>query len=500
MGFLSSLFGSASAKSLQTRAQLEASTGNRYFPAAGSDAFDWRTGGTSAGIGPNDDLIARRAVAMSRNNALAANGVAAIVSATIGDAGFVAAPSASLNRATRRILQAKWRTWAKQCDADGRTDFGGLQVEMMRSIVVRGEVLIQLITTPDGLKLRLIPAEMLDRSITIDLLPSGGCIIEGVEFAADGTRAAYWVLPRRPGALNTFAGSSVRIVAADMLHVFRPTEIGQVRGLSWFAPVLVALAELDQLTDALLVGAKTAAMFAGFLTDATDLGNGLPFDGQQVGSTLEGGLEPGTIKRLPAGLDIKFTAPAQAQQTMDFAKSIVRQIAAGLGVPEYLLSGDLSGANYSSLRAGMVEFRRRIEQVQFGVLVPQFFAPVYARWLQTALLRSDIDGAAYEAQPDAFRDVEFYPPAWPWVDPQKDATAEATAIAAGLKSRRQAVAERGYDIEELDAEIAADHARETELGLSFIDSANAAPPPAAQPEPRPADPEVTSKPGATDNE
>lgn len=37
----------------------------------------------------------------------------------------------------------------------------------------------------------------------------------------------------------------------------------------------------------------------------------------------------------------------------------------------------------------------------------------------------------------------------------------------GLMSRRQAVAQLGYSIDELDAEIAADKAREAALGLSF---------------------------------
>jgi len=38
-------------------------------------------------------------------------------------------------------------------------------------------------------------------------------------------------------------------------------------------------------------------------------------------------------------------------------------------------------------------------------------------------------------------------------------------IEAGLKSRTQALAERGFDAEQVDAEIAADKAREQRLGL-----------------------------------
>ena len=53
------------------------------------------------------------------------------------------------------------------------------------------------------------------------------------------------------------------------------------------------------------------------------------------------------------------------------------------------------------------------------------------------------------------------------MDPLKDARAEIEQIEAGLKSRTQALAERGYDAEQVDGEIAADRAREQKLGLVF---------------------------------
>ena len=61
----------------------------------------------------------------------------------------------------------------------------------------------------------------------------------------------------------------------------------------------------------------------------------------------------------------------------------------------------------------------------------------------------------------------WLPPKWDWVDPLKDARAEIEQIDAGLKSRTQALAERGYDAEQVDGEIAADKAREKSLGLTF---------------------------------
>jgi capsid protein len=69
------------------------------------------------------------------------------------------------------------------------------------------------------------------------------------------------------------------------------------------------------------------------------------------------------------------------------------------------------------------------------------------------------------------------PPRWDWVDPLKDARAEIEQIQAGLKSRTQALTERGYDADHVDAEIAADPAREQKLGLVF----NGMPPAGAAP-------------------
>lgn len=49
----------------------------------------------------------------------------------------------------------------------------------------------------------------------------------------------------------------------------------------------------------------------------------------------------------------------------------------------------------------------------------------------------------------------------------KDASAEIVQIEAGLKSRTQALSERGYDAEQVDREIAAERKRERDLGLDF---------------------------------
>jgi capsid protein len=342
---------------------------------------------------------------------------------------------------TRKKLAKAFKAWVSKADADLLTDFYGLQASIVRSVVIDGESFIQILDTASGPKLRLIPSEAIDSNYTVRLSESRN-IVAGIEFDAEGTRLAYHVNRSENGSLST---SRIRVPAESMLHIFVPSGPSAVRGVSWLAPVLLTLGEFDQLSDALLVGAKVAAMHAGFITDINGTA-GIPYDGEKSGNVLEGGISPGTLKVLPSGFDIKFNSPQQAAQSNEFASMQLRSIAAGFGLPEFMLS---------------------VEQIQFQTLVPQLLRPVWERFILWQTLNGEIAASEFDAACEA----EFYPPAQPWVDPQKDAEAIASQIESGLMSRRQAVAALGYSIEQLDAEIASDKAREKTLGLSFGDSA-----------------------------
>lgn len=84
-----------------------------------------------------------------------------------------------------------------------------------------------------------------------------------------------------------------------------------------------------------------------------------------------------------------------------------------------------------------------------------------------AVLTGDLPARDFDRDPAAYLACEWLPPKFDYVDPKKDVEAEILAINAGLKSRTQAISERGYDAEQVDAEIAADKARSDALGLGF---------------------------------
>lgn len=423
-------------------------------------SFDGATGGRrglgmgsfgpiNAEVGAAAEVVARRAKYLAANNPFVANAVANWVGALVGSG---IRPSHSDS-----ALVARFDDWSETADADGRTDFAGLQAIVARELVVGGECFVMLIDDGEGFRLRVLPADQVDRSQSRNLA-DGAADVQGVRFDANGRRTGYWVFPSRP--LDGFESwpTPVLVPAENILHVMRPIAPGQVRGVSWLAPIVLAAAEFDKLADALLMGVQVAAMHSAFLTD-TNSTAGLPYDGSASGNVLESGLEPGTLKVLPAGVDIKFNTPQQAQQTTEFMKAQLRGLAAGLGLPSHLLDNDLSGANYSSLRAGLLPFRQRVEQIQYAVLAHQFLRPVWARLALGEVLSGRLDDIG------SARRCEWIMPKNLSVDPLKDVQADVAEIDAGLASRSEKIAARGWTPEEVDAARAADKARETTLGL-----------------------------------
>jgi lambda family phage portal protein len=151
----------------------------------------------------------------------------------------------------------------------------------------------------------------------------------------------------------------------------------------------------------------------------------------------------------------------------EFMRVQLRAIAAGLGITYEQLTGDLERVNYSSIRAGLLEFRRRCEQFQHQVMVFQFCRPVWRAWIEAAVMAGAINARDYARNRDAYLDVEWRPPSWDWVDPLKDMNAEVVAVRAGFKPRSAVINGMGYDEEDVDRRIAADNARADSYGNTY---------------------------------
>lgn len=424
------------------------------------------------------DLVRRNAWAAAGIDAFVANAIGTgIKPQSIAQDGMVAGADDFRTR-----VHALWWDWVAEADAAGLTDFYGLQALACRAMLEGGECFIRLrprrwqegLSVP--LQLQLLEAEHCPLTLNTQT-ENGNVIRAGIEFDHLGRRVAYHLTRAHPddGALSPMSGQGglafaevVRVPAEEIIHLFRPLRPGQLRGEPWLSRALVKLNELDQYDDAELVRKKTAAMFAGFITRLAPednlMGEG---NADDMGIALAG-LEPGTLQILEPGEDVKFSDPADVGGSYgEFLRTQFRAVASAIGITYEQLTGDLTGVNYSSIRAGLLEFRRRCEMLQHGVIVHQLCRPVWAAWMTQAVLSGALAAPGFTRQRRLYLAAKWIPQGWQWVDPEKEFKAVLLAIRAGLLSRSEAIASFGYDAETIDHEIAADNARADDLGLVF---------------------------------
>ena len=416
-----------------------------------------------AASGPEMNARARWLV---RNNGYAANAIESWAANTVGDG---ISPNSSIAQASRKdAVQRLWLAWTDDADAEGLTDFYGLQRRAAREVFMTGEVFLRFRPRrpEDGLvvplQVQMLPSEMLP--LNHNAVDGNGNIIrQGIEFDRVGRRVAFHFLRRHPGDSTDrgLSGETVRVPAAEVLHVIDPVEAGQLRGVSRFAPAIVKLFLLDQYDDAELDRKKVAAMYAMFVTSPAP-------DNPLAPPDEEYEVAPGQVVRLDPGEDVTVSAPADSGSTYEpFQYRTLLQISAALGIPYGYLSNDGAKGNFSNSRLSLIEFRRRVSAWQHSVMVFQMCRPVWARFMDTAVLAGSLKLPGYDRRRSEYLACNWLPTKWDWVDPLKDANAEIAQIEAGLKSRTQAIAERGYDAEQVDAEIARERDRERRLGLDF---------------------------------
>lgn len=137
---------------------------------------------------------------------------------------------------------------------------------------------------------------------------------------------------------------------------------------------------------------------------------------------------------------------------------VLRSIAAGIGIPYEILTGNLSEVNFSSARISWGEFQRLIDDWRWNLLVPQLLNRVCQWFFESSLL---VGSYRAEVAPH----VEFTPPRRISVDIAREMPAILTMIRAGLITPSEAVREQGYNPKDFWKEYAEDLIKLDELGI-----------------------------------
>lgn len=298
----------------------------------------------------------------------------------------------------------------------------------------------------------------------------------GIEIDELGVRQAAHIRKAQPNDWYNAAKSMEweRVPFEDedgfvrVIHDFDAERFGQNRGVSVFAPVLSRLKMLARYYGVELQAATVASIFGTFITS--------PFDEELVQDALSGSDNAGalgayqelrnayhdkhrlqmnnvSIPRLVPGEDIKTVAATRPHgEFSPFAHEMLRGVAAALGVSETQVHKDLSSANYSSIRAGLVEaektFNRRCQDFNTNTADPSF-----ACWMAEAMENGDLP--LPKGAPDfveartAYARGRWLGPAAGWVDPVSERQGVVLGLDAALTTLEDECARQGLDADEV---------------------------------------------------
>ncbi len=445
---------------------LERFETRQYEAASHSNRLrNWYTPRTSANVETKLSTLTLRDRArdLVRNNPHSARAVNVITSYSVG-AGIV--PQIRAKDPTKqKKIEALWKNWAlnpKCIDSEQRHDLYSLQSLAMRAVVESGECLVKIHKGAPGLipySIQLLEPDFIDSFR--EYRTEGGYVIQGIEHDKQGRRTAYWLFKEHPGGfvnLSSYSAISEQIPADEILHIYRCERPSQVRGVSWFAPVLIALKDLSDFEDAQLLKQKISACFAVFVRDLEQgidpLSQNNPDDKNAVGR-----LEPGSIQYLAPGQDVTFASPSPLDGYGEYCARVLRAISVGLGLNYENLTGDLSQVNFSSGRMGFLDFQRNLELWRWNIMILQFCEPIWKIFLQSLeILGIDTSDVT----------VTWTPPRTPMIDPSKELESIRTGIRGGLYTLSESLRElHGTDPQAHLEELASDFKLLDKLGLKL---------------------------------
>lgn len=417
----------------------------------------WVAAGSSANseILPQLSILRNRSRELVRNNPYASKAMRVLSSNRIGT-GIMA----TIND---KSVAALWKKWVKVCDADWNYDLYGLQKLISNTEAESGECLIRFRYRkmsdglPVPLQLQLLEPDFIDTAKN-ETLKNKGWIQNGIEFSPIGERVAYWLFNQHPGEniINTTIKSS-RVPASDVIHSFDRKRPGQMRGVPILAPVMMTANDLNEYLEATLVRKSAEACIAAFV-ETDDEDRSIGDESQQDQMRIEE-LAPGMVQYLSKGEKITFTNPSASTGDVGYTNDRLHAIAAGIGITYEQLTGDLSQVNYSSIRAGTLDFRREIEQWQWLNFVPSVLNRVMEKFLDTAFAAGLIQTVEIE--------YDWTTPRFDWVDPLKDVQGEELELTMGLKTWSEAVRARGFNPDLLLEELKAEREKFKAAGIEY---------------------------------
>ncbi|GCO98183.1 phage terminase large subunit [Escherichia coli] len=275
---------------------------------------------------------------------------------------------------------------------------------------------------------------------------------------------------------------------ASFIHVFEPVEDGQTRGANVFYSVMEQMKMLDTLQNTQLQSAIVKAMYAATIESELDTQSAMDFilgaNSQEQRERLTGWI--GEIAAYYAAAPVRLggakvphlmpgdSLNLQTAQDTDngysvFEQSLLRYIAAGLGVSYEQLSRNYAQMSYSTARASANESWAHFMGRRKFVASRQA-SQMFLCWLEEAIVRRVVTlpskaRFSFQEARSAWGNCDWIGSGRMAIDGLKEVQEAVMLIEAGLSTYEKECAKRGDDYQEIFAQQVRETMERREAGL-----------------------------------
>ena len=356
------------------------------------------------------------------------------------------------NQRYNNKIESLWKDFchSENCDVTERQDMTEiLQMAVTRRLVDGG---IMIVTSYDknskyGLQLQLREVDDLN---TGDYPRYGNNIVsDGVELSEIGKPVAYWLTSYNANGMSDYV--PIRIPANRIIFWWDRLRPSQYREITPLAKCIVRNQDLEDYNQAVAFQQKTLACTSVFVEREQDA-PGTP--GRNMGQANKtyapiSQISAGTVNYLNNGEKAKTLVPnGQAAEAKEFIVTQLRMIASGMGISLESASRDVTQVNYSSARQNLIEDAKTYDKLR-GSLIEHVLRPIFKKFVESCELKGLLDGTGFNAN-----DQDYYEAIWlgegmPWIDPKKEAEADALRINSNVTTLREVCASKGMDWQEV---------------------------------------------------
>lgn len=391
-----------------------------------------------------DNSHIRKFLSMAQGNIIGAKGIR-----LQSKAGEIIAGKFVEDKLAQQIIESAFADFSKKANfsVNGRLGRRRFAQICLRRIFVDGEALIRIHRGSGkyGIQYQMIDSELLDHTLNQPRGANSNEIRMGVELTATGAPVAYHILSSTPPAYGSAAlmGSEhIRIPAAEMRHIYIQERPGQTRGFTWFVSAGLRAKMLDGIEKAVTVGYRVAASKMGFLSPNEQY-EGEDLDAADVPTDVE----PGMIDLLPKGVTLENFDPAYPNGDFgSLTKTVIRDMAAGLGVSYPSLGNDFSGVSYSAGQIGVGDDLAFYSDLQ-QLWIEEFEEPVADEFIVFSITASILKLPISKIW--KFKAVKFQPPRRKPIDALKTHNAQRVALGDMSRGPFAIAAENDQDFEDV---------------------------------------------------